>query len=192
MKRQILLLAIFIIISQIAFCQTAKISSREENDEMLTIGTCYTMVKMDNQQELGPSVCYRYDKRNGLKTFYLCFWIRTYEYNRISKFGIDKGAKVIIKTRKGSVITAVNRFKDYNYSTDGELHSGGQIYKLLTAYEIEKADLDTIVQEGITKVRFETTCGFRDYYSEKSNALGELIASQCDLIQGKENFSEGF
>lgn len=183
MKKLVILFTLFLSITWVSSAQDSRIGFREETAERLAIGTNYQMVNMADNKQLGPSVSYYWNKKTGKKDFYLGFWMRMKYENR---YTMDKNAKVLIKTKSGNVVTLTNKEDRVRRESDSNNY-----YSVMANLLISESNLKKLIDEGIEKVRFETTRGFVDYYS-KNDALAATISRAYQLVLGKSDFGADF
>ena len=163
------------------------IGYRTESNGILNVGTNYLI----RNHEVGIALNYAKflntsEERWKLSMIYI--WAGT-EYN------FDKDSKLLIKTFSDKVIELSQKIDCQSVKRERECPiSGDYSYFYIWRYpdyDITSDDLHTIMNDGIKKMRFETTRGMRDVLFEK-DIWGNLIKSEYDLILGKSDFSSGF
>lgn len=183
MKRTLILL-LSIALATPLFAQ--KIGIREENEELLHIATNYELPKGD----IAIALEYLHNKLNNEDSYYLHLYLVSYEL----PFSFDKGAKALIRTSKGSIIELEQLTNCYDIKREHQLSSARYstyYYYVFPKYGISRDDMELIINEGIAKIRFETTIGMRDYTYD-SDALGKMLKAEFDLIFKKTDFSADF
>lgn len=186
MKRFLIttLLALFAILSY-----GQSIGYRNDTDESLTVGTNYSI----RGRQLGVSLNYGLNKSTKEERWLLDFIL----YSRNERLRVDQGAKLLIRTFSGSVIELkqnqscydIKRDTEYPYKSIRDYDTTD--YLVYPDYFIDGKDLQTLMKEGIQKMRFETTKGMKDLLWEK-DVFGEVILSEYNLILGKSDFGADF
>lgn len=183
MKRTLILL-LSIALATPLFAQ--KIGIREENEDLLHIATNYELPK----GEIAIALEYLNNKKNNDESFFLHLYLVSYNL----PFTLDKGAKALIRTFKGNIIELEQLMSVYDIKRDRQSASSqysNYYYYVFPKFGISRDNTELIMNEGIAKIRFETTIGMKDYTYE-SDVLGKMLHAEYDLIFKKTDFSAGF
>lgn len=180
MKR-ILSLLFLICFAIPAFCQ--KLGYKTDNETILSIGTNYSI-----EDNLGIATEYHFDKKTKVENLGLAF-IVTSSHKPMS---FDKGSILLIKTFSGTVIQLEEYLSDIDVDHDQKKVSTMlTLYTAKPRYRISDSQFDTIIKEGIQKLRFDTTTGFVDYEFEHDKH-GKILERQKSIIKEEADFSRGY
>ena len=185
--RKVLITVIAALITTITYGQS--LGYRNDTKDKLHVGTNYTVFK----GELGISLNYTVLKATNEKEWMISVVL----YSRKERLGIDQGAKLLIRTFKGTVVELKQLNDCYNIKVETEYP-----YKSLRDYEtvdyliypdylITEDNLQIIMNEGIKKMRFEITKGLKDLVWD-NDVYGKVLISEFNLINGKTDFDSGF
>lgn len=185
--RKFLLTTCAIFIATFSFGQT--LGYRNDSEESLIVGTNYSI----RGRQLGISLNYGLNKVTKEERWLLDFIL----YSRNEPLNIDQGAKLLIRTFSGSVIELkqnqncynIKRETDYPYKSSGNYDI--KDYLVYPHFFIDGNDLNTLMKEGIQKMRFETTKGIKDIQWD-NDIYGDIIKSEYNLILGKSDFGADF
>lgn len=185
MKKNIVLLS-FILLSVPMFAQT--IGFRDDNGEVLAIGTDYMITRAFGSYDTGVALAIYTDKHTGEKTYDLGIYFETY-----GKTFCQEHSRAVIKTFSGSIITISERLDTYKVQ-NGRKQVGdyrSTTYSLKPQYSISEGDIKTLMAEGIQRLRIETLKGLKDF-TYKSDVLGGYLSKEFNLILGKQDFGADF
>lgn len=108
----------------------------------------------------------------------------------VSSLKIEKGMLLMLKTNKGNIITLHANINKEDYLSDMQGY-----YDLTMNYEISDEDIELLRNEGLSKVRAETTYKIFDK-EYNNNKAGEYITACYDLIVSEmkkpKSFTDGF
>lgn len=183
MKKLILFCLCFVILTPV-FAQ--EIAFRTDNDNVFSIGANY-MIEKGN---VAVGLTYMIDKNTEEETYQIAMATISYEL----AFSFDKGAKALIRTFAGNIIELSQIKNCHDIGRESKrAYSGSSTYYYYCYpyFEVSHDDLKTMMQEGIQKIRFETTIGMIDYSYEKDE-LGKLLKKEYDLILSKSKFDTDF
>ena len=182
--KKLILFCLSMIILTPAFAQ--EIAFRTDNDNVFSIGANY----MIGKGNVAVGLSYMLDKISEERTFQIPMVTISYEL----AFSFDKGAKALIRTFSGSIIELSQMKSCYDIGRDLKSAYSGSTsyyYYCYPYFEVSHNDLLIMMQEGIQKIRFETTIGMKDYSYEKDE-LGGLLRKEYDLIFSKTKFDTDF
>lgn len=188
-----------------AFAQSKYIEYRKvlDNGEKISIKTNPVEIKEKKQQTIGLSFMYETSmKEDPDKTGYSLFI--TFISDR-EDWIVPYGGKLLIRTGSGKVISLIHSIKDgiTLYRADNGFEnnvysanefvrrnefSGTAYYRKFGKYPIDEADLALIMEEGIIKIRLETTgsnveCEYPEVETVKINRKKEQRNIVSHLLQ---------
>lgn len=181
MKKYLLLLLSITLSSQI-FAQT--IGFRDDNSEVLSIGTDYLITRSFGAYDTGVALSIYTDKKIGEKKIVLSLYVETY-----GRTVCQKHSRAIFKTFSGSIIT-VSEILDTYKVQNGWVGNSNKFY-LKPHYLISESDFNTLMKEGIQLIRIETLKGLKDF-TYKSDVIGGYLTKEYNLIMGKQDFEADF
>lgn len=183
-----LLLATFAVLVG-TLSQAQSLNSRKDTEESLSIRTNYLV----EGQQLGVSLDYVLNKATNEEIWGLSIVL----YSRNVRFNVDKGSKLLIRTFSDNIIELkqikefyhIYQRKEYPYERANDYNTTDWL--LDPYYFIETVDLEKIMNEGVKKMRFETSKGMKDLEWEK-DVFGQMVLSEYNLILEKSNFEKDF
>lgn len=180
MKNVFLLLLSLLVVSP-TFAQ--KLGYKTDNDKELAIGTNYTI---DN--DLGIAVEFHRNKETNQSVWGVAFIVM----DSHRAFSFDKGSRLLIRTFKGNTIELVQYLDVKRIETDYKVYSTVKTeYYARPRYHLSLSDLDKITEEGVKKLRFDSTAGFIDI-SYETDHVGAIIGTKRGIIQEESVFGHGF
>lgn len=182
--KKIIIALLGLLLCVVAYSQS--IAVREDADDHLIVGTNYRIAP----RMMGALLaCYfnKLEKSEGWMLGILLYSDR--------EFDVDFKAKVLIKTFKDNVIELINESSSIQHDRDypyAKSHNYDIVdYQCYINYKISTDDLKILMSEGIKKMRFETTRGFKDIQWEE-DVFGKILSSEYNLVLKEHNFESGF
>lgn len=184
MKRHLIIILCTLFSCQAIFAQN--LARRTENDITLQAATDYWR----KAGSIGVALTYELNKPVKEETFLLSLWV----ISKDLKFAIDKKSKMLIRTTRGQIIELEQTTESPEQQSKYLGLSGGvshYYYYVYPDYLITRQDLETIMKDGVSKIRLETTVGMMDYpYSVE--IVGEMLTAEYGLIFNNKNFDTDF
>lgn len=154
-------------------CYGQSLGYRKDNARCLAMGTDYSAAG----RQLGVSLNYCLDKATNEELWRLDYILSSQD----EPLKIDRGAKLLIRTFSGTVVEMKQNRTCYELRLEKTYRE--KDYLVYPEYYIDGGDLLVIMNEGIQKMRFETTKGMKDLQWE-DDVYGRLIRSEYNLILG--------
>lgn len=168
--------------------EAQKISLKEDDGVHMMIGTELMEITIQSTNKaadnyLAPALYLAIDKKTKKEQYTVLFSLKP---NHI--FTFDKNSHLYIQTIKGNIITLTNRvsIEDVLYTYD--FFSGSFVEPM---YNISSQDLNLIMKEGISVLRFESTAGIIDFISTQ-NLVAQAIKEEFELIRSVIDFDSNF
>jgi len=184
MKRIVLILLLMTL--GISSLKAQNLAYRNDDILVFSAGTDY----LRESGSIGVAVEYEKEKATRNEKATIRLWVLSDNL----KFGINQGAKALIRTFSGTVIELIQKVdwprQDSKYL--GHLRGKAQNrYYVYPDYPISMQDLLTLVNEGVQKVRLETSIGMKDYYYD-TDVIGSTLKKEMDLILNKIDLDSDF
>lgn len=177
------LLSIMITIPSVS---AQNLAYRTDTDMELSAATDYYR----SSGSIGTSLSYHLNKASQEESFTLGLWVLSDDL----EFFIDLGSKALIRTTKGHIIelqqitSSLRKGSKYLGYYGNQAHTRHYIYP---DYLISREELEMLMEEGILKIRLETTVGMKDYLY-KTEVLGKTLQAEYNLIFNVSDFDTDF
>lgn len=178
MKRVLLLLITSCLVSLTGYSQ--KLGFKTDNAERIYMGTNYVVEK-----NIGIATEYSLNKKTKEEQWGVLMIVP----HNIKDFSFDEGSVLLVRTFSGSVVQLVQYLDRYEVELKTETR-----FKTHTAYPrylVKTPDFDTIIKEGVKKMRFDSTAGFIDFEFPE-DYMGAILAKQRSIIIEESNLGRSF
>lgn len=156
---------------------------KTDNEREYEIG-----VKPEQVKNLGVALSHSLDKTTGASRWTIIFNVIGWE----TPFNFDKGSILLIRTCGGSVLKLYQVLDCHDVLLPSK-HDDivGRLYRAQPRFNISQEELDILINEGIKKLRFDSTAGFMDYAHEH-DYIGTILKKQKKIIIAESDFNRGY
>lgn len=176
MKRVLLLLITSCLVSLTGYSQ--KLGFKTDNAERIYMGTNYAV-----ERNIGIATEFSLDKKTKEEQWGIAMIVP----HNIRDFSFDKGSALLVRTFSGSVVQLVQYLDRYELKTEARFRT----HTAYPRYLVKTPDLDTIIKEGVKKMRFDSTAGFIDFEFPE-DYMGAILAKQRSIIIEESNLGRSF
>lgn len=157
---------------------------KNDNEQEYSVGVSPTEIN----NSLSVSLCYYKNKTTGLDIWSFDFVV----IGTLHPFSFDKGSLLLMETNPGVVLEFIEAIEHKDVkSSEKRVSSIQTLYYAVPTYMASEEYLNTIISDGIKKIRFDSTGGYIDI-NLTNNAFSDAIKKQKDIIIEESCFNRDF
>lgn len=161
-----------------------KLLYKDDNEQEYSVGVSPMVIN----QSFSISLCYYKNKTTGLDGWLFRFVVPDNHHS----FSFDRGSLLLMRTKSDAILefTEEREYKDVIRS-EKRLSTANILYFAAPDYWVSEESLNTIITDGVKKIRFDSTGGYIDF-ELTNNAFSEALKKQKEIIIEESCFIRGF